>query len=212
MISPEKSRIFVDVDLTLVDTDESKNGLFAYYLKNCEKFDHKSYVQDLIDHCLNYHLEFYFTFPTSFNPYSYWSQEDLYDKLQPIHAACKVLEFLHNQGYKICVLTAGDDSLTKKAWCYKHYPYIESYIQTNEKYLLPTENDIIIDDRLDYLVACICRNKFLLNTDYEQNKIAVLKANVDDDLVYVDTWGDILNKIVEMSEGSMGSKEEKDVD
>lgn len=193
------TRIFVDVDQTVVDTCLAPNGFFQYLLEHCLNFNFRDFNTDKSCKSLSYDMKKYFAFDACFDSHSFWTQKNLYDKIDPFSSAVEVLKKLNQYyGYQIVMLTAGDDSGSKKAWCYKHFPFIESYVETNEKYLLPQEGDYIIDDRLEHLNKCKSGNKICIDSAYDQGAIPILASDANDDVFFAKDWYEILAHIMDV--------------
>ncbi len=106
------------------------------------------------------------------NAAEFWKQRNLYDEgIVPQKGSVEALEWLKSQGIKVCFVThvEGDHAKSKIEWCRKHYPFMDAFIPTREKwYGLPF---LIIDDRNKHLNSCSylpIENIFLRHTKFRQ--------------------------------------------
>jgi|GEM_PF-5501817 len=105
-------------------------------------------------------------------PEEFWKQRDLYNEdILPQPGSIEALEWLKSQEIKICFVThvEGDHAKSKINWCRKHYPFMDAFVPTREKwYGLPF---LIIDDRHKHLNSCSylpTENIFLRHTKFRQ--------------------------------------------
>jgi len=190
------NRILCDVDLTIVDPVFSQDGWLDYLKENCTKFRSSSYEKDEIDGRIDYNLANYFRFKDDFDPYSYWAIKGLYENQTPYKSAVAALENLHKKGFHIIFLTHSDLTLSKKAFCYKHFPFITSYIITADKEEVVRKEDIMIDDRLEHLVTSECDCKIKLETPCRQGEGFKIMAQ-QDNIIRCNTWGEIYHYILD---------------
>lgn len=102
--------------------------------------------------------------------YEYWKQLD-YFSMQPLPSCVEKLKQL-SQYFHIVFVSAercGYSSKNKKSWLKEHFNFMSGYIQTEEKWVVNSENVVaIIDDRKDNLEKFDTQKRVLYNTPYKQ--------------------------------------------
>lgn len=178
-----KRLLAVDVDLTVCPSDEGwwewcnyKVIPKDYQYKN--DFEEAPYDLSKI-------------FPTVKYPFEYWRELD-YSQFQPIEGSVEALEKLSKYfGIVFISSIKGNHTKSKYYWLKEHFPFMEGYIATKEKYLMNNSVVAHIDDRKSMLKGFDFEKRILFNTPYEQ------EVECETTLSF-DRWNDeIVKKICE---------------
>lgn len=190
-------RIIVDVDNTVVDTAFEKGGWIDYMKERCTSFKEHALNEDIANELADYNAANYFRFKEGVNPYDFFEEKGLYDEFQPFYNAVAVLRLLKEKyGCKIIFLTAGGSIPSKTRFLKKYFPFMTTLITCQDKEEVVLPNDILIDDRLDHLVACDdAVFKILFRTPWRQSEGYQLVADDTKNLFYSDEWEDIYDLI-----------------
>lgn len=161
----------VDVDMTLTKGMEQKwwEWIFLKIKRETEEYP---YDKQLLDYDLSKEVEELGYSTKHINAFEFWKQRDLYNgDVLPQEGSIEALEWLKIQGFKICFVThvEGDHAKSKIEWCRKHYPFMDAFVPTREKwYGAPF---LVIDDRNKHLNSCDYlpeENIFLRSTNFKQ--------------------------------------------
>lgn len=161
----------IDVDLTLTSGMECKWWEWMFLMLGYipEVYPHG---RTTLDYDLSKEIRDLGYSVRDLKPDDFWKQRDLYDDLiLPQEGSIEALEYLKSWGLKICFVThvEGDHSKSKFKWCKKHYPFMDAFIPTREKwYGLPF---LLIDDRHKHLNTCSflpTEHRFLRHTPFRQ--------------------------------------------
>lgn len=177
-------KIGVDVDLTLVDTgSEWWEWLTTIYTSR-----DFYYLSDTYNNHgkLEYDLTKYFTDCSEKiegNPFDFWKQDDLYDKLSPLTHSVEVLRQLVEAGHDIVFISYchGGHFKSKVDWLKKYFPFVDiggkgGFIATKEKHLVNV--DAMIDDRIENILYFPDEViKIYFNTIYADNEF--VRSEVD---------------------------------
>jgi 5'(3')-deoxyribonucleotidase len=121
-----------------------------------------------------------------------FKEKELWDSLEPLSGAQKVLRQLANQGHRIIVATATDpvNFEWKINWLQKYFPFIptDNVIRIMDKSLLRV--DIMIDDHISNLIDNVCERICL---DYPYNRST--SKDYAYDINRVKYWDEIPNVI-----------------
>lgn len=164
----------VDVDLTLVNTDEGWREFLA------NKY---GYVKTPM---VDYNFGVYY--PNK-DTYEYWRELD-YSSYAPHQCSIEALEKL-SQYFGIVFISSikGNHTKSKYYWLKKHFPFMTGYVATKEKWVCNVE--AMIDDRLDVLSKFPQHKRIQFDTIYTQD----VECDV---AIKFDKWNDeIVHKICE---------------
>lgn len=142
-----------DVDLCLVSTDKGWRDYLG------QKY---GYVKTPM---LNYNFGEYYP---GKDAYEYWRNLD-YSQFKPIEGSVEALEKL-SKCLRIVFISSikGNHTKSKYYWLKEHFPFMEGYIATKEKYLMNNSVVAHIDDRKSMLKGFDFEKRILFNTPYEQ--------------------------------------------
>lgn len=132
------SIIAVDLDDTVVDM---RSEWLSYCLKGCNVNPSKFMASyNLCDYFGEKAMEF-------------WSQENLYDTLEPIKEAKEVLDMLNSKGFEIgfCSYTKKAHFSSKCEFIKKHFPYYKFIMNTKEKSYVRA--NFVVEDNPAHLVS-----------------------------------------------------------
>lgn len=150
-------RLGIDVDITLVETGYE----WWKWLSDCESYGLPYHIKDHeVKGKFDYNLGTYFPdyeSVTGCNPYSFWSQDNLYDWLPPLPNSAKVIRKLAEAGHEIVFISHSKKGhlSSKVKWLKKWFPEADiggkgSFIATKEKHFVGV--DVMIDDRVENLL------------------------------------------------------------
>lgn len=197
-----KTPIIIDVDLTIVDS-----GLpWLEWMENVYqcKADKEAMQYDLHETGLyNYNLSKYFPerCKEALEPYEFWEDPHLYDKLQPLPGAVEAIKALHDAGHPIRFVSyckKGHFS-SKVRFLKRHFPFLDLDGGSDGSGFWATKNKagvkggVIIDDRNEFLNQFepeVVKIRF--KTPFSQNK----EPNCKYDLVS-NSWEDIESFILD---------------
>lgn len=107
--------------------------------------------------------------PTHPDPYQYWRELD-YSQFTPIEGSVETLEKLSNYfGIVFISSVKGNHNKQKYYWLEKHFPFMQGYIATKEKYLMNDSVVAMIDDRNEMLKGFDFHKRVRFNTCYTQD-------------------------------------------
>ena len=158
--------IGVDVDLTIVNSDY---GLVDW----CSKLSAAPLTFRDVFTQTGLPYEFFTLYPdvTIEQVIEYWSQENLYDDMEPMADSVNTLRELHRDGHQIVFVSAltGLHYNSKLNFLKRHFPFMSGFIGTHQKQFAKV--DILIDDRMENLNACLNAGikPVLYSSPYKQN-------------------------------------------
>lgn len=159
-------RVAIDVDLVLVNTAKGKHGWFGWLLDNYRHFWAETWRDDAANNNIAYNLSKYFHQPKNSDtePFDFWEQSDLYDKLEPIEGAVKGVLDLYQAGFEIYFISQCNYGHTesKVNFLQRHFGVHMAeedfhFVATKSKGVA-RDFEFCIDDRVDML------NKYSDNT------------------------------------------------
>lgn len=148
--------LLVDVDLTVAPSDVG----WRDYLGNLYGYVKTPMVE--------YNWAYYYPEKPV---YEYWKDLD-YFSMQPLSGCVEKLKQLSRYFHIVFVSAerCGYSSKNKKSWLKEHFSFMSGYIQTEEKWVVNSENVVaIIDDRKDNLERFDTQKRVLYNTPYKQS-------------------------------------------
>lgn len=150
----------IDVDLTLVSTDEE----WAEYLDS-RYMNLGLDLPDFPDNNIDYNLGSYY--PELKDPYTFWRMEDVYDNLTPLPYAEEVINDLCERHEVVFVSTIkGNHHKSKYNFLKRHFPKMSGFVATKEKQYVPC--NVFIDDRNDVLNKVKAEHRIKMITPYTQ--------------------------------------------
>lgn len=172
-----RNTIIVDVDQTVVNTAKT---WFYWLLERSKKAgklleerrDGLRYMTNLDDISSSYQFRFNYDmgvyFPEVNNPHDFWEMSTLYDDLVPMESAVKTLSMLNDMGYSIIFVSYCKDGHygSKRKFINKYFPFHRGFVATKDKHLV--SGDIIIDDRLEFVMNQPCKRRIVKTTAYTQ--------------------------------------------
>lgn len=147
--------IGVDVDLTVCPSDIGWRDWLG---------DKYGYIRGWMT---KYNFSEYY--PQATDAMEYWRELD-YSQFQPLPGSVEKLQLLSNY-FGIVFISAikGNHTKEKYYWLKEHFPFMEGYIATKEKFLMNNSVVAMIDDRIDNLAGFDFSKRVQYMTRYEQS-------------------------------------------
>jgi 5'(3')-deoxyribonucleotidase len=178
--------IGVDVDLTVADSDVSHWD----WLRKIGTRD--SSVGEELDwedgELWDYDLGKYFHMPIGVDSMDYWRLSDIYDEkpcetplavvhqvytrpIQPLQDSQRVLSKLRDMGWEIVFIShiKGNHHKSKVEWLKRHFPFMDGFVATKEKYYANSCFDVFVDDRNKHIMQSKASVNIKFQTPYTQD-------------------------------------------
>lgn len=184
--------IGVDVDLTVADSDVSHWDWLKKVSLGVNKYD-----MDIHNGHWDYDLGKYFVLPFEIDSMDYWRLTDIYDEkpeylppilehvgttarenpwipirpVQPIQDSQRVLSKLKDMGWEILFIShiKGNHHKSKVEWLKKHFPFMDGFVATKEKYYVNSCCDVFVDDRNKHIMQSKATINIKFDTPYQQD-------------------------------------------
>lgn len=156
--------IGVDCDLTICRSDL----LWVEWLINNCSYSNRETWEGLHSGWKIHSYDLGLYFPSIKDPMDYWRELD-YDQFEPIEGSVEALQKL-SEYFGIVFISSikGNHNKSKYYWLKKHFPFMEGYIATKEKYLMGNSVVGMIDDRKSHLAGFDHHKRILFETNYDQ--------------------------------------------
>lgn len=182
-----------DVDLTIVRSDLR---WLDWLYSNASKEDQEAY-NNLFQGLPLKPYNLGALFPSVANPMDYWNTLD-YSQFEPIEGSVDALARISTYFpivFQSHVEGTGVHAKSKYYWLKKHYPFMEGFLPTREKYLMNRAIVGHIDDRYNHLKKIDLSKRYLFKTAYTQEE-ECLTMKVIDSWTQIDA--DFVNSLVKM--------------
>jgi 5'(3')-deoxyribonucleotidase len=160
-----KRLIGVDVDITLVSSElgwlDWLNSQDSAY--TCDLEGWKLIKNGVLPYNLGA------LYPDLEDTLQYWRELD-YSQFQPHAGSVEALKELSEYfGIVFISSVKGNHNKSKYYWLKEHFPFMEGYIATKEKYLMANSLVAMIDDRNEQLAGFNMLQRVLFESHYDQN-------------------------------------------